>query len=78
MEGLIVEPSRTYQKLLSSAIESGGLETKQVSTGNEALTLLKNSLLTWYLLQCTYRTWMAQSFRRIFVPIRAPLKYHWL
>jgi len=41
MEGLIVEPSRTYQKLLSSAIESGGLETKQVSTGNEALTLLK-------------------------------------
>lgn len=41
MEGLIVEPSRTYQKLLSSAIESGGLGTKQVSTGNEALTLLK-------------------------------------
>lgn len=41
MEGLIVEPSRTYQKLLSSAVESGGLETKQVSTGNEALILLK-------------------------------------
>lgn len=41
MEGLIVEPSRTYQKLLSSAIESGGLETKQVATGNEALTLLR-------------------------------------
>lgn len=41
MEGLIVEPSRTYQKLLSSAIESGGLGTRQVSTGNEALTLLK-------------------------------------
>ncbi|OQW42933.1 MAG: hypothetical protein A4S08_10665 [Proteobacteria bacterium SG_bin4] len=41
MEGLIVEPSRTYQKLLTSAIESGGLGTKQVSTGNEALTLLK-------------------------------------
>ena len=41
MEGLIVEPSRTYQKLLTSAIESGGLGTQQVSTGNEALTLLK-------------------------------------
>ncbi len=41
MEGLIVEPSRTYQKLLSTAIESGGLETKQVSTGSEALSLLK-------------------------------------
>lgn len=41
MEGLIVEPSRTYQKLLSSAIESGGLETKQVSTGSEALMLLR-------------------------------------
>lgn len=41
MEGLIVEPSRTYQKLLSSAIESGGLETKLVSTGSEALTLLR-------------------------------------
>lgn len=41
MEGLIVEPSRTYQKLLSSAIESGGLETKQVSSGGEALTLLR-------------------------------------
>lgn len=42
MEGLIVEPSRTYQKLLSSAIELGGLETKQVSTGSEALMLLRN------------------------------------
>jgi len=41
MEGLIVEPSRTYQKLLSTAIESGGLGTRQVSTGNEALILLK-------------------------------------
>ncbi len=41
MEGLIVEPSRTYQKLLTSAIESGGLETKQVSTGSEALMLLR-------------------------------------
>lgn len=41
MEGLVVEPSRTYQKLLSSAIESGGLETKQVSTGSEALMLLR-------------------------------------
>ncbi|MBS0299878.1 MAG: diguanylate cyclase [Proteobacteria bacterium] len=41
MEGLIVEPSRTYQKLLSTAIESGGLGTKQVSTGSEALSLLK-------------------------------------
>lgn len=41
MEGLIVEPSRTYQKLLSSAIASGGLGTRQVSTGAEALTLLK-------------------------------------
>ena len=41
MEGLIVEPSRTYQKLLSTAIESGGLSTRQVSTGGEALTLLK-------------------------------------
>ncbi|WP_172592412.1 response regulator [Nitrosomonas supralitoralis] len=42
MEGLIVEPSRTYQKLLSSAIELGGLGTKQVSTGSEALMLLRN------------------------------------
>ena len=41
MEGLIVEPSRTYQKLLSSAIELGGFGTKQVSTGNEALILLR-------------------------------------
>ncbi|MBX9917049.1 MAG: diguanylate cyclase [Nitrosomonas sp.] len=41
MEGLIVEPSRTYQKLLSTAIESGGLGTRQVSTGGEALTLLR-------------------------------------
>ncbi len=41
MEGLIVEPSRTYQKLLSSAVESGGLETKQASTGGEALNLLR-------------------------------------
>lgn len=41
MEGLIVEPSRTYQKLLSSAIESGGLETQQVSSGSEALMLLR-------------------------------------
>ena len=41
MEGLIVEPSRTYQKLLSSAIESGGFGTKQVSTGSEALMLLR-------------------------------------
>ncbi len=41
MEGLIVEPSRTYQKLLSSAIASGGLGTQQVSTGTEALKLLK-------------------------------------
>lgn len=41
MEGLIVEPSRTYQKLLSSAIELGGFGTRQVSTGNEALMLLK-------------------------------------
>lgn len=41
MPGLIVEPSRTYQKLLSSAIESGGIETKHVSTGSEALTLLQ-------------------------------------
>lgn len=41
MEGLIVEPSRTYQKLLSTAIESGGLGTKQVSTGSEALLLLR-------------------------------------
>ena len=40
MEGLIVEPSRTYQKLLSSAIKLGGLETQQVSTGTEALVLL--------------------------------------
>ena len=41
MEGLIVEPSRTFQKLLSFAIESSGFETKQVSTGNEALALLQ-------------------------------------
>lgn len=41
MEGLIVEPSRTYQKLLSTAIESGGLGTRQVSTGGEAFTLLR-------------------------------------
>ncbi|PXW87268.1 two-component system cell cycle response regulator [Nitrosomonas sp. Nm84] len=41
MEGLVVEPSRTYQKLLSSAIESGGLETQQVSSGSEALMLLR-------------------------------------
>lgn len=41
MEGLIVEPSRVYQKLLSSAIELGGLETKQASTGSEALMLLQ-------------------------------------
>ena len=41
MEGLIVEPSRTYQKLLSSAIASGGLGTRQVSTGAEALKLLE-------------------------------------
>lgn len=43
MEGLIVEPSRTYQKLLSSAIESGGLRTKQVSSGGEALALLRTN-----------------------------------
>lgn len=43
MEGLIVEPSRTYQKLLSSAIESGGLKTKQVSSGSEALKLLSTN-----------------------------------
>ncbi|MBL8496517.1 response regulator [Nitrosomonas sp. JL21] len=43
MEGLIVEPSRTYQKLLSSAIESGGLKTKQVSSGSEALALLETN-----------------------------------
>lgn len=43
MEGLIVEPSRTYQKLLSSAIESGGLKTKQVSSGSEALALLRTN-----------------------------------
>lgn len=41
MEGLVVEPSRTYQKLLSSAIELGGLGTRQVSTGSEALILLR-------------------------------------
>lgn len=41
MPGLIVEPSVTYQKLLSSAIESGGIETKHASTGSEALTLLQ-------------------------------------
>lgn len=41
MEGLIVEPSRTFQKLLSFALESSGFETKQVSTGNEALVLLQ-------------------------------------
>ncbi|WP_181023752.1 response regulator [Nitrosomonas ureae] len=42
MEGLIVEPSRTYQRFLSSAIELGGLGTKQVSIGSEALMLLRN------------------------------------
>ena len=41
MKGLVVDPSRTYQKLLVAAIESGGIEATSVSTGSEALNLLR-------------------------------------
>ncbi len=40
MKGLIVDPSRTYQKLLASALESGGIKVTQVATGGEAFKLL--------------------------------------
>ena len=41
MKALVVDPSRTFQRILASAIESGGIDTVQVSTGGEALQLLK-------------------------------------
>ena len=40
MKGLVVDPSRTYQELLAAAIGSVGIDTIQVSTGNEAFNLL--------------------------------------
>ncbi|MDH5552427.1 MAG: response regulator [Nitrosomonas sp.] len=41
MKALVVDPSRTFQRILASAIESGGIDTVLVSTGGEALKLLK-------------------------------------
>ncbi len=41
MKALIVDPSRTFQRILASAIESGGIDTILVSTGGEAFKLLK-------------------------------------
>ena len=41
MKALVVDPSRTFQRILASAIESGGIDAVPVSTGGEALTLLK-------------------------------------
>lgn len=41
MKGLIVDPSRTYQQLLTAAVESAGFEVTQVSAGSKALALLR-------------------------------------
>lgn len=40
MKGLIVESSRTYQKLLASVIEQGGLDVVVANNGTEAFELL--------------------------------------
>lgn len=41
MKALIVDPSRTYQQLLTAAIELAGFEVTQVSEGSKALELLR-------------------------------------